>query len=70
MTHLPFNKEQQEILYQVFNVFGHMNASQLSEQTHNEFPWKNTYDPHKLFSKCIISPTVLYKFFKSKKNNI
>lgn len=64
MTKLSLNKEQKEILEQVFNDFGHMNATQLSESTHNESPWKDAYDPKiKLFSTCVITPRCFIQFF-------
>ncbi|MGI3136397.1 MAG: Panacea domain-containing protein [Candidatus Phytoplasma vitis] len=70
MTNLPLTDEQEKILYQVFKDFGHMSASQLSEQTHNESPWKDTYNTNKLYSNCPIPSAVLYSFFRNKKNNI
>ncbi|MDO8057653.1 Panacea domain-containing protein, partial [Candidatus Phytoplasma gossypii] len=58
-SHTPLTEEQKEVLNQVFNKFGHMKASELTKQTHNEEPWKKTYDPEKLYSSCVIKPNVL-----------
>ncbi|MDV3148910.1 MAG: DUF4065 domain-containing protein [Pigeon pea little leaf phytoplasma] len=68
MTNSPFTEEQKAILKQVFDDFGNLSDKQLSKKTYNEFPWKTTYDPHKLYSKCIIKPSILSHFFKIKKD--
>ncbi|MDV3166434.1 MAG: DUF4065 domain-containing protein ['Waltheria sp.' little leaf phytoplasma] len=68
MTHFPFTEEQKAILEQVFNDFGKLSANQLSKKTHNEFPWKKTYDPNKLYAQCIIKPSILFHFFKNKQD--
>ncbi|MDO8059413.1 DUF4065 domain-containing protein ['Crotalaria aegyptiaca' phytoplasma] len=69
MTNFPISEEQKAILEQVFDDFGQLSDVQLIEKTHEESPWKETYDPHKLYSQCIIKPSLLYNFFKNNKKN-
>ncbi|MDV3198479.1 MAG: DUF4065 domain-containing protein [Vigna little leaf phytoplasma] len=64
MTNIALTKEQKEILEQVFHDLGRLSAAQLSEKTHKEEPWRNTYNAHKLYSECEIKPSILRNFFK------
>ncbi|MDV3166538.1 MAG: DUF4065 domain-containing protein ['Waltheria sp.' little leaf phytoplasma] len=65
MTHAPFTAEQKALLEQVFYDFGKMRTKQLRQKPANDLPWQKTYHPQKLFSACIIKPSLFLRYFKS-----
>ncbi|MDO8684912.1 MAG: DUF4065 domain-containing protein [Armatimonadota bacterium] len=53
-----FSAEVQQVLDEVYNVFGQFSAWKLRNMTHEESPWKDT-PPN-----CVISEESLLKYFK------
>jgi len=43
-----FTTEENELLTEVYNVFGQYSAWKLRNMTHNEAPWKNTEKNHEI----------------------
>jgi uncharacterized phage-associated protein len=55
-----FSKEQQEVLNEVYQVYGQFSAFILRNMTHDEPPWKDTQDGE------VISHEAMKKYFKTR----
>lgn len=60
-----FSKEQQELLDEVYEVYGQFSAWKLRNLTHEEAPWKNNCDNAE---NKLISHEELMKYFKTQLN--
>ncbi len=55
---LNFSTNEQEVLDEVYQVYGQFSAWKLREMTHDEDPWKNTPQ------SAVISPKIIQDYFK------
>ena len=58
-----FSPEVKELLDDVYNVYGQYSAWKLRQMTHNESPWKDSYDGGK---GRVIPKAAMTEFFKSR----
>lgn len=59
-TGFGLNDKQQVIIEDVYKSYGSKNAIELMQMTHNELPWRDTYEPGK---SNIIDPNLIYNFY-------
>ncbi|MCQ9618423.1 MAG: DUF4065 domain-containing protein [Candidatus Phytoplasma pruni] len=57
------NQEIQEFIKKTLNNYINLSSYDLSVKTHNEKPWKNTYNPRKKWKNNIITHQSLKDFF-------
>ncbi|MEC4559253.1 MAG: type II toxin-antitoxin system antitoxin SocA domain-containing protein ['Conium maculatum' witches'-broom phytoplasma] len=67
-TNQSLSTEAKKIIQKVINEYARFSAYELSVKTHNENPWKISYNPRKQWKNNIITYTTLKDFFKSKLN--
>lgn len=66
------NQETQEFIKKTLNNYINLSSYNLSVNTHNEQPWKITYNPRKKWKNNIITHQLLKEFFakeQKKENN-
>lgn len=65
---MALNNTQIKTLNYVINIYGHLNANQISKQTHREDPWQDSCQNYD-FSLNLITNSQLINYFKNKFNN-
>ncbi|MBS2126639.1 DUF4065 domain-containing protein ['Fragaria x ananassa' phyllody phytoplasma] len=64
------NATQKQILDDIISLYGNKEASFLSQQTHEEDPWKNTYYINSDWSKNIIKNKDILEYFSKNTKHI
>ncbi len=64
---IQLNDIEKQIIEDVFKIYGQKNAIELMEMTHNEAPWRESYEEGKNNS---ISRALIFNFYSSVRNNL